>query len=83
MKPLSETAAVNSFLILAPNEKAVTDVIVAQRTVRIYLLGKVKHLLSQIVLAHFGISNYAIAIAGFELLVKLLDTLESVDSQIV
>jgi hypothetical protein len=58
--------AVNRFLVLAPDKKTVADVIIAQSTVCIYLLGKIKHLFCQIVLSHLSISDYAITIAGLK-----------------
>ena len=75
--------AVNSFFVLAPNKKTVADIVITQRAVRLYLLRKVKHLLSQVVLVHLGISYYAVAIARFEFAVKLLDVFEGIDGKVI
>ena len=75
--------AVNSFLVLAPNKKTVANIVITQRAVRLYLLCKVEHLLSQVVLVHLGISYYAVAIAWLEFAVKLLDVFEGIDCKVI
>ncbi len=75
--------AANGFFILTTYKKTVTDIIIAQPTIRFYLLSQIKHLLGYVMLAHFGVGYYPITIARLESRVNFLDMLEGLNGLII
>ena len=68
--------AADRLLVLAAGEEAVADVVIAERTFLVDLLGQVKHFLGEIVLAHLGVGDDPVAVARLEGGVELLDVFE-------
>ena len=62
------------------DEKTVADIIVTQRTIWIYLLGEIEHLLGLFEVAHFGIGNNAIAVGRLKFRLDTLNLLKQSDA---
>ncbi len=75
--------AVNRLFVLPPRKQAVADIVIAKRTIRIYLLRQIKHLLGLLVQSHLRIGDYPVAVARLEIRVQFLNVLEGLNRQII